>query len=272
MKKRLFVFVLLIVLCIMQTACSGDNKESSHEEAITNPSVERIISDNGEEKRDGYSIYSAEYQGEKYLLAVPDIYNEAAPIGAEDYGKMASDNFEDSESATRKISEFGRSKIPAWADDNESGTGSILTWYKFAFPDFIMETYTDDFKQLVIEGLRVQNGKDISQSDVEYLYFNLYEDFYNNDNRLKIEVYGTYASTGEKEKYCEKYIDESGDYFIDSKRIMAEKGYSALEYTVAFDKDFDNEFAFCATGFKLIIQNEEQYAAWKNENIQRFIE
>ena len=53
MKKRLFVFVLLLILCIMQTACSGDRGESKQEEAITNPSVERIVSDNGEEKIDG---------------------------------------------------------------------------------------------------------------------------------------------------------------------------------------------------------------------------
>lgn len=275
MKKRLFVFVLLIILCVMQTACSGDKEESSQEEAITNPSVERIVSDNGEEKIDGYSIYSAEYQGEKYLLAVPDIYNEAAPIGADDYAKMASDNSEDSKTATNRIDEFEKTKIPEWADEKKSGLGSRLVWYKYACPDFIMETYSEDFKQMVIEGWSqwaVQNGEDISESDVEYLYFNMYEDFYNDGNRIKIELYGTSASTGETEKYCEKYIDESGDYYVDSKRIMTEKGYSGLKCTVRFENGITDESAFCADGFKLIIEDEEQYAAWRNENIERFIE
>ena len=275
MNKRLFILALLIVMCIMQTACSGDKEESSQEEAITNPSVDRVISDNGAEKRDGYVIYSSEYNGETYLLAVPDIYNEAAPIGAEDYTLLASDNSEDSGNASTKISEFEKSKIPEWADDKESGNGSRLIWYKYACPDFIMDTYSDDFKQMVIDGWSqwaVENGEDISESDVEYLYFNMYEDFYNDGNRIKIELYGTSASTGETEKYCEKYIDESGDYYVDSKRIMTEKGYSGLKCIVSFENGITNESAFCAVGFKLIIEDEVQYAAWRNENIERFIE
>ena len=225
MIKRLFILALLIVMCIMQTACSGDKEESSQEEAITNPSVDRVISDNGAEKRDGYVIYSAEYNGETYLLAAPDIYNEAAPIGAEDYALLASDNSEDSGNASTKIREFEKSKIPEWADDKESGNGSRLVWYKYACPDFIMDTYSDDFKQMVIDGWSqwaVENGEDISEMPIEYAP--TFTKKYNADicQELGVEVPDDYVAIGAEEEAAEGETETVAEETTETETEAAE--------------------------------------------------
>lgn len=250
---------------------------------------------------DGYWVKKIENSGASYTLAVPVLKKKMADVY--DLEDMMAERMDGSDRVRKAI---GKLNTPQGASYNEkenqiisagyiSVPKSILEQPQEEFSQQMISAAWSSSKKKNNEGESEQNI--INEADADCIMFSLYEDFYEEIPVLNVKLYGVteeiYAQnllsekdeqSGEGKKSIEyrlysehqeglvsldllvdTNIEKSGKYYIDYRDLQRTTKYKQMIYVFTFDRKPET-YSFCINNAQYQIQDENQYALWKEKN------